>query len=416
MNLPPLQVQSWPVSRLLPYARSARTHSDSQVNQIAASIAEFGFNNPVLADPSGSIIAGHARVLAARKLGYTEVPVIALAHLSEAQKRAFRLADNKLALNAGWNLDLLRQELEELAAQDFSLPLTGFLEEELQELLAQDKQQWNDPDEAPEVGSQAISSTGDLWLLGNHRLLCADATQPESLVRVLAGQHCQMVFTDLPYNVNYEGKTPRKLKLVNDNLGSRFGTFLTQACQAMLPVSDGPLYLCMSSSELHRLYAAFTEAGGHWSTYVIWAKNTFTLGRSDYQRQYEPILYGWPEGKQHFWCGARNQSDVWFIDKPHRNDLHPTMKPVALIEQALANSSRAGDLILDPYAGSGSTLIACEQQGRCACLVELDPCYVDVIVRRWQDHTGKRALLEHTRCTFEEVTAERLAEPRREAA
>ena len=219
---------------------------------------------------------------------------------------------------------------------------------------------------------------------------------------------CDLVFTDLPYNVDYVGKGSAKLKLANDNLGSEFGNFLMAACRSMLKVSQGSLYICMSSGELHRLYAAFTESGGHWSTYVIWAKSAFTLGRSDYQRQYEPILYGWRDGAKHYWCGDRDQADVWFIDKPHRNDLHPTMKPVALAERAIENSSRRGNVVLDPFAGSGSTVIACENTGRLGRAVEIDPRYVDAIVIRWQTYTGRRAVLDADGRGFEEVASERL--------
>ena len=346
-----LQIETWPIERLIPYARNARTHSPAQSAQIAASIAEFGFNNPVLADPEGGIIAGHGRVLAARQLGHMEVPVVILAHLNSNQKRAFMLADNKLALQAGWDPEILRLELEALAEQDFRLELTGFDERELEELLAGLQQDLDlDPDEAPEVETTAVSRSGDLWILGNHRVLCGDGTLVADLHLVLENRSCDLVFTDLPYNVDYQSKGQRPMKMANDHLGVEFGTFLRQACRGMLGVCEGPLYICMSSRELHGLYAAFTEGGGHWSTYIIWAKNTFTLGRSDYQRQYEPILYGWPEGGGHFWCGDRDQGDVWQIDKPHRNDLHPTMKPVELMERAIGNSSRKGGLVLDPLA------------------------------------------------------------------
>ena len=401
------------MTRLIPYARNARTHSDTQVAQIAASIAEFGFNNPVLADPKGGIIAGHGRVLAAQTLGLDRVPVIVLAHLSEHQKRAFRLADNKLALNAGWDLETLRLELEALAAQDFQLDLTGFHEQELKELLAEESRKaMLDPDETPQPQPDAVTKPGEIWQLGDHRLLCGDGTQRENLDRLLAGQPCDLVFTDLPYNVDYRGKTGRRLKLANDNLGDGFEQFLRAACGAMLAVCRGAIYIAMSSSELHRLHTAFTQAGGHWSTYIMWTKNTFTLGRSDYQRQYEPLLYGWPEGQKHFWCGARDQGDVWLFDKPHRNDVHPTMKPVALMERALSNSSRTGDLVLDPFAGSGSTLIACENLGRQARLVELEPCYADVTIRRWQSYSETKALLLPDGRTFEQISTERLRSPR----
>jgi DNA modification methylase len=256
--------------------------------------------------------------------------------------------------------------------------------------------------------------------MGDHRLLCGDGTHSEEVERVLEGVQCDLVFTDLPYNVNYVGKNAKKMKVANDNLGDGFGDFLLAACQCMLSASRGPLYVCMSSSELHRLYTAFTEAAGHWSTYIIWAKNTFTLGRSDYQRQYEPILYGWPEDKKHFWCGDRNQGDVWFVDKPHANDLHPTMKPVELVERAIENSSRRGNLVLDPFAGSGSTVIACENLSRRARLIEIDPGYADVIVRRWQNYTGQSATREQDGRSFDQVALEcrskAQAEPREAVA
>jgi DNA modification methylase len=318
------------------------------------------------------------------------------------------LADNHLALQAGWDPEMLRLELEALAEHNFPLELTGFHDQELKELLEQQaRQALRDPDEAPELPSQAVTRSGEMWQLGEHRLLCGDGTKRPDLDRLLEGKPCDLVFTDLPYNVDYRGKTSKRLKLANDNLGDEFQQFLHAACTAMLAMCRGPLYICMSSSELHRLYAAFTQAGGHWSTYVIWTKNVFTLGRSDYQRQYEPILYGWPEGVKHFWCGARDQGDVWFVDKPYRNDVHPTMKPVALMERALTNSSRAGDVVLDPFAGSGSTLIACENLKRRARVVEIEPGYADVIVRRWQQYTGQSARLLPQGQPFDRIAAER---------
>jgi DNA modification methylase len=218
---------------------------------------------------------------------------------------------------------------------------------------------------------------------------------------------CNLVFTDLPYNVDYTGKNARHLKLANDHLGAGFMPFLAAAFRSMLRVCEGGLYVCMSSGELHHLYTAFTDAGGHWSTYIIWAKNTFTLGRSDYQRQYEPILYGWPEGKKHGWCGARDQGDVWFIDKPHANRFHPTMKPVGLMERAILNSSGKTGVVLDPFCGSGSTLIACQNTGRRGYGLEIDPNYVDVAVKRWQAYTGQSARLASNGKSFAEIAAER---------
>jgi DNA modification methylase len=406
-----LQVVAWPVDRLMPYIRNARTHSDEQVAQIAASIAEFGWTNPILAGSDGIIIAGHARLLAARKLGMTEVPVIVLDHLTETQRRALVIADNRLALNAGWDEEMLRVELESIRDDGFDLELTGFSDDELEDLLREPEEVVagnTDEDAVPEAPETAVTVSGDVWLLGDHRLLCGDATQIEAVEKVLAGGLADMVFTDPPYNVNYGATMKDKLrgkshrKIANDNLGDGFEQFLRDACANMLAVTKGAVYISMSSSELHTLHRAFTESGGHWSTFVIWAKNTFTMGRSDYQRQYEPILYGWKEGTDHYWCGARDQGDVWFVKKPVANDLHPTMKPVELVERAIRNSSKSRDTVLDPFGGSGSTMIACEKSGRQARLIELEPKYCDVIVRRWQQFTGKQAVLEASGRTFDE--------------
>jgi DNA modification methylase len=410
-----LLVQVWPLERLIPCARNSRTHTEEQVVQIAASIQEFQWTNPILVAPDGVIIAGHARVLAARKLGMTEVPVIVLDHLTPTQRRGLVLADNKLALNAGWDEEMLRVELEALKEEDFNLDVTGFSDAELEALLQEPEtagEGLTDEDAVPEASENAIAVPGDVWVLGDHRLLCGDSTQMEAVEKVLAGGLADMAFFDPPYNVNYGATMKDKLRgkarpIKNDNLGDGFAQFLKDACINALAVTKGAIYICMSSSELHTLHRAFTEAGGHWSTFVIWAKNTFTMGRSDYQRQYEPILYGWKEGTDHFWCGARDQGDVWFIKKPVANDLHPTMKPVELVERALRNSSKTRDTVLDPFGGSGSTLIACERTGRQARLIELEPKYCDVIVRRWQDHTGREAMLEGDGRTFGELAAER---------
>jgi DNA modification methylase len=404
-----LNIEQWPIDRLIPHARNARTHSDDQIAQIAASIREFGFTNPILVDGRDGIIAGHGRLLAARKLKLAEVPVIVLDHLSETQKRAYIIADNKLALNAGWDDEMLRIELQALGEEDFDLDLVGFSPEELAELLDENQSGLTDEDAIPEVAENVVSCPGDLWVLGNHRVLCGDATDRVAIDEVLAGSLADMVFTDPPYNVDYGSNLPagKGRKIANDDLGAAFGEFLRAACETLLAVTKGAVYVCMSSSELHTLQKAFTEAGGHWSTFVIWAKNTFTLGRSDYQRQYEPMLYGWKQGTDHFWCGARDQGDVWFFNKPHSNPLHPTTKPVELIERAIHNSSKSRDIVLDPFGGSGSTLIACEKTGRQSRLIELDPRYVDVVVRRWQEFTGQMATLEGDGRTFGQIAQER---------
>jgi DNA modification methylase len=407
-----LQIAWRPLGELIPYPRNPRTHTDAQVAQIAASIREFGWTNPVLVDGANGIIAGHGRVLAARKLGLERVPVIELAHMSEAQKRAYVLADNQLALNAGWDEALLRLELADLSELGFDLGLIGFGTGELELLLAGGKEGLIDDDDAPALPEQAVTRPDDLWMMGEHRLLCGDATVMADVERVLDGRLADMTFTDPPYNVDYVSSAKDKLRgkrrpILNDNLGSGFEAFLHEACANILSVTKGAVYVCMSSSELHTLQRGFTAAGGKWSTFVIWAKHAFTLGRSDYQRQYEPILYGWRDGHDHYWCGARDQGDVWFFDKPARNDLHPTMKPVALVERAIRNSSKSRDIVLDPFGGSGSTLIACEKAGRQARLIELDPRYCDVIVRRWQEWTGEAAVLDGELFSFADAAARR---------
>ena len=408
-----LKIEHTSVDRLIPYVRNARTHAEEQVAQIAGSIAEFGFVNPILVGEDDVIIAGHGRLLAARKLEMTEVPVIRLGHLSEIQRRALVIADNKIAENAAWDEELLRLELEELRAEDFDLDITGFDLDEIDRLLQGPDLEGaglTDDDEVPEAPEEPITKPGDLWVLGNHRLLCGDATVLSDVEKVLDGGLADLCFTDSPYNVDYGNKAKDKSpgkdrRILNDNLGEGFEAFLYDACVNILTVTKGGVYMCMSSSELHTLKTAFAAAGGHWSTFVIWAKNTFTLGRADYQRQYEPILYGWKEGTDHFWCGARDQGDVWFVDKPRKNDLHPTMKPVALVERAIRNSSKSRDIVLDPFGGSGTTLIACEKTGRSGRLVELDPKYADTSVKRWQEFTGNMATLEGDGRRFEEVAA-----------
>ena len=314
---------------------------------------------------------------------------------SEAQKQAYVIADNKLALNAGWDEDLLRIELGELKGLGADLGLTGFGELELDALFAAPTTVGPIRTRHLRCRSDPVSRPGDLWICGEHRVLCGDATVLADVEKVLAGELADMCFTDPPYGVNYANSAKDKQRgkhrpILNDHPGEGFEAMLRAASANILSVTKGAIYVCMSSSELDTLQRAFREAGGKWSTFVIWAKHTFTLGRSDYQRQYEPILYGWKDGTDHFWCGARDQGDVWFFDKPSRNDLHPTMKPVALVERAIRNSSKSRDIVLDPFGGSGTTMIAAERTGRRARLVELDPKYVDVVVQRWQSFAGAR--------------------------
>ena len=393
------KIEPWPTARLVPYARNARTHSDAQIAQIAASIAEFGFTNPILAGSDGGIVAGHGRLAAAQKLGIETVPVVVLDHLTPTQRRALVIADNRIAENAGWDEAMLQVELAALQEDSFDLSLTGFDADALADLLAGEETTndgQTDDDVAPEIPETPASRLGDVWVCGEHRVLCGDATETQAYTTLLGNELADMVFTDPPYNVNYANSAKDKMRgkeraILNDNLGEGFYDFLLAALTPTLAHCRGGVYVAMSSSELDTLQSAFRAAGGKWSTFIIWAKNTFTLGRADYQRQYEPILYGWPEGKSRHWCGDRDQGDVWQIKKPVKNDLHPTMKPVELVERAIRNSSRPGDSVLDPFAGSGTTLIAAEKSGRRAWLMELDPKYVDVIVRRWQEWSGKQA-------------------------
>ena len=397
------------VETLIPFARNPRTHSDAQVAKIAASIVEFGWTNPILVDGSQGIIAGHGRLAAARKLGLTEVPVIELGHLSAAQKRAYVIADNRLALDAGWDEEMLALELAELSELGYDLNLTGFDADELADIIAGEETTTvgdTDEDAVPEEGGPVVSTPGDVWICGKHRVLCGDATDADAYATVLGDEVADMAFTDPPYNVNYANSAKDKMRgknraILNDNLGEGFYDFLLSALTPTLAHCHGGIYVAMSSSELDTLQSAFRAAGGHWSTFIIWAKNTFTLGRADYQRQYEPLLYGWPEGGERHWCGDRDQGDVWQIKKPVKNDLHPTMKPVELVERAIRNSSRPDDVVLDPFGGSGSTMIAAERSGRKARLIELDPKYVDVIVRRWQEYSGARAIRQSDGIAFD---------------
>lgn len=415
------------VEELIPYANNARLHSEEQVAQIAASIIEFGFTNPILIDADKGIIAGHGRLTAAKKIGIKKVPTIMLAHLSEAQKKAYIIADNKLAENASWDEDILAGELADLQDQNFNLDVIGFNDQELEDIFSNlyDEDQEED---IPEPEENPISKLGDIWLLGDHKLLCADSCKKESYKTLLGNELADMTFTDPPYNVNYgqtmkdnlaeRGSKRKKSKayknasgkrtILGDNLDKEdFSKFLFESCSNILSVTKGACYICMSSSHLHILQEAFTNAGGKWSTFIIWAKNHFTLGRSDYQRQYEAILYGWNKENEHYWCGARNKSDVWFFNKPLKSTLHPTMKPVELCEQAILNSSKSKDIILDPFGGSGSTLIACQKVNRRCRMIELDPKYVDVIVKRWQDISGKEAVLLKTGEAFNDILKKR---------
>ena len=411
---PAAQVEMWQVADLVPYAKNARQHPPEQIDQIAASMERFGFTIPILVAEDGTIIAGHGRLMAAAQLGLAEVPVMVARGWSEEDRRLYTLADNRLAEIAEWDPEMLRIEIGELR-EDFGIEdmsLIGFSAEDLAEILPDalidTTGGLTDPDDVPEVPEAPVTRPGDVWVMGKHRLLCGDSTVATDVQKVLGDVKADLCFCDPPYNVDYAGgvgaeKAGKGRRIKNDALGEGFGQFLYDACVLINAHTDGAVYICMSSSELQTLQSAFKSAGGHWSTFIIWAKDRFTLGRADYQRQYEPILYGWPEGVKRHWCGDRDQGDVWSIERPHKNDLHPTMKPVSLVERAIRNSSRKGDLVFDPFGGSGTTLIAAEKTGRHASLIELDPKYVDVIARRWQEFTGETAVLESSGQSFDDL-------------
>lgn len=398
------RIELWPVERLQPYAKNARTHSDDQVDQIAASIREFGFTNPILVDSADGIIAGHGRLMASKRLGLATVPVIVLDHLTDQQRRAYILADNKLALNAGWDNDLLAQELQDLDADGFDLDLIGFNEDELVDLLADNDNTEPAPDvdadETPEPPAQPVSVLGDVWVLGKHRLMCGDSTSISAVEQLMAGGKADMIFTDPPYGVDYEG--------INND--SRAGLAdLLQQCFAnyVLAAKPGaPIYVFHSDRCADIFHEVFRQHF-HFSSMCIWVKPALVLSQTDYQSRHEPCMYGWVEGAAHPWHSDRKQTSVWEFGKEHVAG-HTTPKPTTMVAYAIENSSKRGHTVIDLFGGSGSTLIACEKTNRQARLMELDPKYCDVIVKRWQDYTGKLATLEGDGRTFDDLAAERV--------
>lgn len=390
------KIEHWPIDRLIPYARNSRTHSDAQIAQIAASIKEWGFTTPVLVDESGGIIAGHGRTLAARKLGLKAIPVVIAIGWTDAQKRAYVIADNKLALNAGWDDEMLALELGEIGDLGFDLDLTGFTADEIAALMPEQiEPSQTDEDAVPEVPANPVTVLGDVWILGKHRLMCGDSTSIDAVEKLMDGQKADMVFTDPPYGVDYKGINNDDRSGLEELLRGAFGNYLATS------KSGAACYVFHSDKCADIFHQVFREFF-HFSSMIIWAKNSLTLSRTDYQSQHEPCLYGWMKNGTHSFYGDRKQVSVWRFDK-ERVDGHTTPKPVSLIERALQNSSKGGDIISDLFGGSGSTMIACEKTGRISRLMELDPKYVDVIVKRWQDFTGKIATHAETGKPFAEV-------------
>lgn len=451
-----MQIELVATERLIPYARNARTHSDDQITQIAASIAEFGFTNPILIGDDDVIVAGHGRLMAAQRLGLGEVPAIVLGHLDEAQRRALVIADNKIAENAGWDEELLAAELRALQIDGFELEILGFSDDELSELIGglegdeDSLPPLGDPDHVPETTVRPVSVRGDIWALGDHRVMCGDSTSLSDIGLLCGGRLVDACWTDPPYNVNYEGTAG---SIQNDNMSTRdFRKFLLAAFKAAHSVmrAGAPIYVAHADTEGVNFRRGFEDAGFKLSGCLVWVKPSLVLGRSDYQWRHEPILYGWKPGAAHSWYGGRanttvidhpgapmramedgtlqidlggqvlvvsgkdisvealDQSILRF-DKPSRNADHPTMKPVALISEMLGNSTQPGDLVLDLFGGSGSTLISCHQDKRIARIMELDEKFVDVIIRRWQEFTSLDATLEGDGRTFTELAAKRRA-------
>jgi DNA modification methylase len=406
-----IRVELWPISRLIPRVTNPRTHTPEQIKQVAASIKEFGWTNPILVGADQDLLAGHARLLAARQLGLTEVPVIQLGHLSESQRRALVIADNQLALNAGWSEEMLQLELQALQDADFNLSLVGFDDEELARLLAAADaiEGLTDEDAVPDVPESPISVAGDLWKLGPHALLVGDATNEADVARLMNGHGADLVFTDPPYNVDYEGYTEYRLTIQGDKMtNEQFCKFLatTFGNYRRIVKPGASLYVCHPSSWQREFQNALEASGFDVRCQTIWAKNTFAWGFGRYKFRHEPIFYAHVAGQSDAWYGDKSQSTLWEENKPAANRLHPTMKPVELIERALVNSSKAGDIVTDLFGGSGSTMIACERGGRVARLMELDPRYADVICRRYQDYTGKKAALDDDGRGFDELAAE----------
>lgn len=378
-----MEVRNVSINDIQPYERNNKKHGKKHVKHLADSIDEFGWTQPICVDENGVILAGHGRYYASKERGDVEVPVYYKHGLNDEQKKAYRLIDNKLSANPDWDMDNIKEEMFYLEDSEIDL-----VDELLNEFLEEEEASADEDDFDPEQvdGKKLLIEQGDLIQLGNHRLLCGDSTQLDNYTRLFGEQKASMIFTDPPYNVDYTGKTKDALKIENDKkTDSEFRQFLTDMfkCCAEYTLKGGAIYVCHADSEGYNFRGAFIDAGFLLKQCLIWVKQTIVLGRQDYHWKHEPILYGWLDGASHKWYGDRKQSTVWEVDRPMRNAEHPTMKPIKLVEMALANSSKKGDIVLDSFLGSGSTLIACEQMERYCYGMELDPKYAQVIVARW---------------------------------
>ena len=384
------EMQLISTEKLIPYVNNARTHSAEQINKLRSSLREFGFINPVIIDRDFNVIAGHGRIEAAKAEGISEVPCVFADYLTEAQKKAYILADNRMAMDAGWDEELLRVEIEALQAESFDVGLTGFDESEIADLFAGDEGDVKDDDfdVDSELEKPPVTKSGDLWLLGNHRLICGDSTREETYTLLMDGKKANLVVTDPPYNVNYEGSAG---KIKNDNMeNGKFYQFLLDAftCMEKAMADDASIYVFHADTEGLNFRKAFADAGFYLSGTCIWKKQSLVLGRSPYQWQHEPVLFGWKKKGKHQWYTGRKESTIWEFDKPKKNGDHPTMKPVPLVAYPIKNSSMSNCIVLDPFGGSGSTLIACEQTNRVCHTIELDEKFCDVIVKRFIEQAG----------------------------
>lgn len=403
------EMQLVPIAKLVPYVNNARTHSPEQITKLRSSLREFGFVNPVIIDRDFNVIAGHGRILAAKEEGIAEVPCVFADHLSEAQKKAYIIADNRMAMDAGWDEELLRVEIESLQGMDFDPLLTGFDEKELAALFDDGiEAKEDDFDVDAELQKPTFTKSGDVWTLGRHRLVCGDSTKAETYTLLMDGVKANLVITDPPYNVNYEGSAG---KIKNDNMvGEKFYEFLLVAFQNMESVmaTDASIYVFHADTEGLNFRRSFADAGFYLSGCCIWKKQSLVLGRSPYQWQHEPVLYGWKKNGKHQWYTGRKETTIWEFDKPKKNGDHPTMKPIPLLAYPIRNSSMANSVVLDPFGGSGSTLIACEQTDRICRIIELDEKFCDVIVNRYIEQTdstdGVSVLRDGRTYSYEEVT------------
>jgi len=385
------EMQLVSIGKLIPYVNNARTHSKEQITKLRSSLREFGFVNPVIIDREFNVIAGHGRILAAKEENIEQVPCVFVDHLTEAQKKAYILADNRFALDAGWDEDMLRVEMEALQGMDFDISLTGFDESEIADLLSLDDgdAQEDDFDVDAALQAEPFVKNGDLWLLGRHRLLCADSTNTEDVKLLMDGKKANVCITDPPYACNYTGGTG--MKIMNDNLkGEEFYQFLLSAFRnAYENLADGAaIYIFHSDAEKVNFYNAVVAAGFHYSTTCIWVKQSLVLGRFDYQMRHEPVIYAFKDTVKHKFYGDRKQTTVWEFDRPSKSKLHPTTKPLPLVAYPMKNSSLVNSIVLDLFGGSGSTLMAAEQMDRTAYLMELDPVYASAIVRRFVAYHG----------------------------